>query len=344
MKNKKIILVTGGFGFIGSHLIKYLIKKKYYIINLDKLSYASNKFNLYKIANNINYKFIRGDINNKNIIKNIFSKYKIIALFNLAAETHVDRSIDNPENFFKSNISGVYNLLEVIRKYKKKHLPKNFKMIHISTDEVYGSVKRNIRSLENDTYMPNSPYAATKASADLLIRSYVKTYSLPLIVANCCNNYGPCQFPEKLIPTIILKIINKQKIPIYGKGQNSREWIYVEDHCNALFKIFKNGVMGEKYNIGTGVNLKNIDIAKKIINIFNKKKGMKNKNLIKFVKDRPGHDFRYALDSKKIKRQINWKHKIKINEGLLKTIDWYLENKKWHLSTLKKYKGERLGL
>ena len=345
MKNKKIILVTGGFGFIGSHLIKYLIKKKYYIINLDKLSYASNKFNLYKIANNINYKFIRGDINNKNIIKNIFSKYKIIALFNLAAETHVDRSIDNPENFFKSNISGVYNLLEVIRKYKKKHLPKNFKMIHISTDEVYGSVKRNIRSLENDTYMPNSPYAATKASADLLIRSYVKTYSLPLIVANCCNNYGPCQFPEKLIPTIILKIINKQKIPIYGKGQNSREWIYVEDHCEALLKIFLKGKIGESYNVGSRINIKNVDIAKKLIRILKKYSiPIGNKVKIKFVKDRPGHDFRYALDSKKIQKELKWKSKIDLDQGLLNTFEWYLNNMNFFTSVSKKLYNKRLGL
>jgi dTDP-glucose 4,6-dehydratase len=251
------IIVTGGLGFIGSNLIN-ILKNKYFIINIDKVSYASN-------FNNIdpgikNYKFYKIDINNKIFIKNILKKYNPSIIFNLAAETHVDRSIDEPKQFIESNILGVFNLLESIKNYKKK-----IKLIHISTDEVYGDIKKNYKSKEEDAYNPSSPYSASKASGDLLIKSYIRTYKIPAIITNCCNNFGPNQYPEKLIPTIIYNILNKKPIPIYGTGENLREWIYVKDHCDALIKVAEKGIIGENYNIGSGIVLNNIQIAKKII-------------------------------------------------------------------------------
>ena len=252
----KTVIVTGGLGFIGSNLINILNKKDYFIINVDKLSYASN---LKNINPNIkNYKLYKEDINNKTFIKNILNKYNPSIIYNLAAETHVDRSIDGPKNFINSNILGVFNILESIKNYKKK-----VKLIHISTDEVYGDIKKNYKSKENDAYNPSSPYAASKASGDLLIKSYIRTYKLNAIITNCCNNYGPNQYPEKLIPTIIYSLLKNQPIPLYGNGKNIREWIFVKDHCNALIKISKYGKLGENYNIGSGVVFNNIEIAKK---------------------------------------------------------------------------------
>ena len=254
----KTIIVTGGLGFIGSNLINILCKKKYFIINIDKITYASN-FN--NISKNIkNYKFYKQDINNQNFIKKILNKYNPSLIFNVAAETHVDRSIDGPKQFMDTNIYGVFNILEAIRKFKKK-----IKLIHVSTDEVYGDIPKNKSSKETDPYNPSSPYSASKASSDLLIKSYVRTYKIPAIITNCCNNYGPNQYPEKLIPTIIYKIINEKPIPIYGNGKNIREWIHVEDHCRAIIKISDKGLLGENYNIGSGIELNNIDIVKKII-------------------------------------------------------------------------------
>ena len=234
----KTIVITGGLGFIGSNLINILSKKNYFIINIDKVTYASN-FN--NISNNIkNYKFYKQDINNQNFIKKILDKYNPSLIFNLAAETHVDRSIDGPKQFINSNIYGVFNLLEAIRKFKKK-----IKLIHVSTDEVYGDIINNKSSKESDAYNPSSPYSASKAGGDLLIKSYIRTYKIPAIITNCCNNYGPNQYPEKLIPTIIYKIINNKPITIYGNGRNIREWIHVEDHCSALIKISEQGILGE---------------------------------------------------------------------------------------------------
>ena len=249
------IIVTGGLGFIGSNLIN-ILKDKYFIINIDKVSYASNFKNI--DPNIKNYKFYKQDINNKTFIKNILTKYKPSTIYNLAAETHVDRSIEGPKIFIDSNILGVFNLLESIRNYKKK-----IKLVHISTDEVYGDIKKNHKSKEEDPYNPSSPYSASKASGDLLIKSYIRTYKIPAIITNCCNNFGPNQYPEKLIPTIIYNILNHKPIPIYGKGKNVREWIYVKDHCNALIKIAQKGFVGENYNIGSGIVLNNIQIAKK---------------------------------------------------------------------------------
>ena len=315
----KTIIVTGGLGFIGSNLINILSRKKYFIINIDKVTYASNSRNIKK--NIKNYKFYKQDINNQNFIKKILDKYSPSLIFNVAAETHVDRSIDGPKQFIDSNIYGVFNLLEAVRKFKKK-----IKLIHVSTDEVYGDIVKNKSSRESDPYNPSSPYSASKASSDLLIKSYVRTYKVPAIITNCCNNYGPNQYPEKLVPTIIYKIINKKPIPIYGNGKNIREWIHVEDHCNALIKISEKGLLGENYNIGSGVELNNIDIVKKIVCSFKDINiDLANKAKFVFVKDRPGHDLRYSLNSSKIKKHLKWRCKYNFNEGINKTIIWYID-------------------
>ncbi len=335
----KKVLVTGGLGFIGSNLIKLLLKKNYYVINIDKVSYSSNKFNVKEYDNNKNYKFIKLDINSKKLTK-IFKRYKPIGVFNLAAETHVDRSIDNPSNFIKSNILGTFNLLESFRKFFKSY--SNTKLIHISTDEVFGDVLTG-RSNENFKYKPSSPYAASKASSDHLVSSYVRTFKIPAIITNCSNNYGPCQHPEKLIPKLIYNIINNRELPIYGNGKNSREWIYVMDHCEGLLKVFLRGKKGEFYNIGSNKNLNNLQITKYLINIAKKHISIGKKVKIKFVKDRPGHDLRYALNSNKIKSQLKWNSKTKIFDGLNKTFLWYYNNQKYFKNLKEKDITKRLG-
>ncbi len=334
------VIVTGGLGFIGSNLIKILLKKKYYVINIDKVSYSSNFYNLREYSNLKNYKFFKVDINNEKKILKIIKKFKPKAIFNLAAETHVDRSIDGPESFIKSNIIGVFKLLQAFRKYIEKNKKSLF--IHISTDEVYGDVLSG-RSKEEDPYKPSSPYAASKASSDHLVYSYIRTFKIPAIITNCSNNYGPRQHPEKLIPKLIYNILNNQNLPIYGKGLNSREWIYVDDHCEALVKVLEKGKIGNFYNIGSNINLKNIQISKMLLKIaktnFNIGKNVK----IKYVKDRPGHDLRYALNSRKLIKSLKWKPQINISNGLKKTFDWYLNNPKYYLSLKKKDITARLG-
>ena len=336
----KKVVVTGGLGFIGSNLIKILLKKKYFVINIDKVTYSSNFYNVKNFLKHKNYKFFRSDINNKKKIFEILKRYKPKAIFNLAAETHVDRSIDGPESFIKSNILGVFNLLQVFRKYHKNN--KNSLLIHISTDEVYGDVLSG-RSKEDDAYKPSSPYAASKASSDHLVYSYMRTFKIPAIVTNCSNNYGPRQHPEKLIPKLIYNILNNKNLPIYGKGTNSREWIFVDDHCEALIKILEKGKAGNFYNIGSNLNLNNIKICKRLIKI-GKNKIKTGKNVkIKFVKDRPGHDVRYALNSNKLISNIKWKPKTNIVNGLKKTFDWYLKNPGYFSNIKKKDIIKRLG-
>jgi len=323
----KKIIVTGGLGFIGSNLIELLLKKKYSIINIDKVTYSSNYYNTQEFLKSSNYMFIKCDLNNKSKLSKIIFKYKPICIFNLAAETHVDRSIDRPENFIQSNILGVFNLLEIFREYSKNK--KKTRLIHISTDEVYGDILKG-RSHEEYPYKPSSPYAASKAASDHLVSSYVRTYKIPAIVTNCSNNYGPKQHPEKLIPKLIYNILNNKSLPIYGNGKNSREWIYVEDHCEALLKVFQKGKIGEFYNIGSNKNLDNLEICKFLIKIAKQEIKIGRNVKIEFVKDRPGHDVRYALDSKKILTKLGWKSKMNFEKGLEKTFLWYLKNDKYY--------------
>ena len=334
----KKFIVTGGLGFIGSNLIELLISKNHYVMNIDKVTYSSNFYNTKDYNKFKNYKFIKCDIKDKKLKKIIF-KFKPDGIFNLAAETHVDRSIDNPYSFVQSNIVGVFNLLECFKEYSKKY---NSKLIHISTDEVFGDILSG-RSSEDYPYKPSSPYAASKAASDHLVSSYVRTYKIPAIITNCSNNYGPKQHPEKLIPKLIFNILNNKPLPIYGKGKNSREWIYVKDHCEALFKVFLKGKIGEFYNIGSNKNLNNLQVSNELISISKKKIKLGKKVKILFVKDRPGHDVRYALNSNKIKNSLGWYPRTNFRQGIKLTLDWYYKNKNYYKSLSKKDIVSRLG-
>ena len=334
----KKIIVTGGLGFIGSNLIELLLKKNFYVINIDKRTYSSNLYNTNEFKNSKKYKLIKLDIVNKKIEK-IFFRYKPLGIFNLAAETHVDRSIDNPDSFIHSNIVGVYNLLECFKNFSKNN---KSKFIHISTDEVYGDVIKG-RTSEKYPYQPSSPYAASKASSDHLVNSYIRTYKLRAIVTNCSNNYGPKQHPEKLIPKLIYNIMNNKPLPIYGKGTNSREWIYVKDHCEALIRVFQKGKIGEFYNIGSNKNLNNLLVTKELLKSSKKLIKLGKKVKINFVKDRPGHDIRYALNSNKIKSMLGWYPKTSFKKGIELTLDWYFKNKSYYKTISKKDIIKRLG-
>ena len=332
------LLVTGGAGFIGSNFIIDCIKNfNEKVINLDKLTYAGNLENLSEVKDNSNYQFIEGDILDSSLVNEIFAKYKPSAVVHFAAESHVDRSIDNPNNFLQTNIIGTFNLLESSKIYwdnlaKTEKL--KFRFLHISTDEVFGSLSEQDEPFSEDNrFEPNSPYSASKASSDHLARAWNRTYGLPIITTNCSNNYGPYQFPEKFIPLMILNALDNKKLPIYGDGNYIRDWIYVKDHCDAIFKILKLGAVGEDYNIGGENHKKNIDIVNQICNILDElrpKSDQKSyKNLITFVKDRPGHDRRYAINANKISKELKWKPKETFNTGLQKTISWYLSNETW---------------
>ena len=334
----KKIVVTGGLGFIGSNLIELLIKKNYFVINIDKITYSSNFYNVKEFKSLKNYKFIKCNIGDKKFDK-MMNRYKPSCIFNLAAETHVDRSIDNPDNFIKSNIVDVYKLLESFKKFVKKH---KCRLIHISTDEVYGDIISG-RSTEKYPYNPSSPYAASKAASDHLVSSYIRTYKIPAIVTNCSNNYGPKQHPEKLIPKLIFNILNNRYLPIYGKGLNSREWIYVKDHCEALYKIYLNGKIGSFYNIGSNKNLTNIQVSQELLKIAKKSIKVGKKVKINFVKDRPGHDTRYALNSKKIIKELKWKPKTNFSKGIKLTFEWYNKNMMYYKSLNKRDIIQRLG-
>lgn len=320
------IIVTGGLGFIGKNFIKtYSKHKNKFIINIDTGTYASKDYRKIKYEN-IRYLC---DINNKNKLKKIFQKYKPEAIINFAAETHVDRSIKSSKIFFKTNVLGTLSLLEASRDYINKNNIKKFKFIHISTDEVFGSLKKKEKSFTEKTkYNPLNPYAASKASSDHLVRSFINTYNFPAIITNCSNNFGPFQNKEKFIPMIISKAIKRQSIPIYGNGKQIRDWIFVDDHCEAIIKILNGGQLGECYNIGASNELENIELAKKILNLIQKK--LKNKfnflSLLTYVNDRLGHDYRYSINSTKIKKKLKWSIKINFNKRLEQTIDWYLKN------------------
>ena len=334
------IIITGGLGFIGSNLIELLLNKKFNVVNIDKATYSSNFYNTKDYIGNKNYKFIKCDLNNRSKLSKIIFENKPVGIFNLAAETHVDRSIDGPKEFINSNILGVFNLLEIFRKYFIKN--KKSRLIHISTDEVYGDILKG-RSNEDYPYKPSSPYAASKAASDHLVSSYVRTYKIPAIVTNCSNNYGPKQHPEKLIPKLIYNILNDKPLPIYGNGKNSREWIFVKDHCEALIKVFQKGRVGQFYNIGSNKNLNNLEITRELLKLTKNLVNIGKNVRITFVKDRPGHDNRYALNSNKIKKKLNWKPKTTFKKGIKLTFDWYNNNKNYFKSLSKKDITKRLG-
>ncbi|NPA44740.1 MAG: dTDP-glucose 4,6-dehydratase [Chlorobi bacterium] len=330
---QKTILITGGAGFIGSHVVRLFVNKypNYKIVNLDKLTYAGNLENLTDVANAPNYEFVKGDIIDVEFINSLFEKYKFDGVLHLAAESHVDRSISDPGAFINTNILGTVNLLNAARAIWQDNLGDK-RFYHISTDEVYGSLGSEGFFTEETAYDPRSPYSASKASSDHLVRAYMHTYKLPVVLTNCSNNYGANQFPEKLIPLAINNIKNNKAIPIYGKGENIRDWLFVNDHANAIDLVFHKGKNGETYNIGGNNEWTNIDLIHKLCEIMDSKLGRKqgeSAKLITFVKDRAGHDMRYAIDSSKIQKELGWKPSLQFEEGLEKTVDWYLENENW---------------
>ena len=315
------LLVTGGAGFIGSEFVRQGIKKGYEIVVIDKLTYAGDLERLKEVMNEI--KFYKVDIQNFKACKEIFSKEKPNVVVHFAAETHVDRSIINPKTFLKTNIYGTFNVLEISRKF---HIEK---FINIITDEVYGEIQEGSFT-EDSSLVPNSPYSVSKAAQDMLGRAYHRTYELPVITVRPSNNYGPWQYPEKLIPVVILKALKEEPIPVYGKGLNVREWIYVSDCVEAIFEIIEKGKLGEIYNVGSGIEKTNIEVVKSILYLIGK-----SEKLIKFIKDRPGHDYRYSVNTKKINREIGWVAKTNFEEGIEKTVKWYLDNKNWLESKIK---------
>jgi len=330
---KHTILITGGAGFIGSHLTRLFVNKYpgYQIINLDKLTYAGNLENLRDIESKSNYIFVKGDITDSLFIRQLFNKYKFSAVIHSAAESHVDRSISDPLAFVQTNVTGTTTLLHIANEFWKND-PSNKLFYHISTDEVYGSLGNEGFFTEKSPYDPRSPYSASKASSDHLVRAFYHTYKLPVIISNCSNNYGPFHFPEKLIPLCINNIIHNKPLPVYGKGENIRDWLYVEDHVKAIDLIFHKGRVGETYNIGGHNEWKNIDIIKELCRQMDQKLGREmgtSERLITFVKDRAGHDLRYAVDAGKLMNELGWKPSLQFEEGLSKTIDWYLNNKEW---------------
>ena len=350
----KTYIVTGGSGFIGSNFIRFILNEGYAekIINLDKLTYAGNPKNLSDFQQDERYVFVQGDICNQDIVKELFLIHRPNVVVNFAAESHVDRSIDGPGDFIKTNISGTFTLLQESLRYFQTLENENqelFRFHHVSTDEVFGSLNDNGFFTEETPYDPSSPYSASKAASDHLVRAWQRTFGLPIIISNCSNNYGPYQFPEKLIPLMILNCLAEESLPVYGTGENVRDWLYVDDHCEAIHTIIENGKIGETYNVGGNNEIMNIDIVKTICNILDEIKPSTHlksyMELITFVTDRPGHDFRYAIDSSKLKNELNWQPKETFETGIKKTINWYLENQSWWQDIQNKtYQQERLGV
>ena len=347
----KKILITGGAGFIGSHVIRLFVNKypDYHIYNLDKLTYAGNLLNLTDVENMPNYTFIKGDIVDGDFIMNLFKEHQFDGVIHLAAESHVDRSIENPMEFVMTNVIGTVNLLNAAKAIWKDDF-EGKRFYHVSTDEVYGSLGNEGFFTEETSYDPHSPYSASKASSDHFVRAYNDTYGLPVIISNCSNNYGPNQFPEKLVPLFLNNIRHNKPLPVYGKGENVRDWLYVIDHASAIDVIYHNGADGETFNIGGHNEWKNIDLIKVLIRVMDKKLGRKpgtSEKLITYVTDRAGHDLRYAIDSSKLQNELGWKPSLQFEEGIEKTIDWYLNNQEWLDSTTsgdyQKYYDEMYG-
>ena len=356
MKKNKTIIITGGAGFIGSELIRYLIENtKYKVVNIDKLTYSGNLESLISIEINSNYIFEQIDICDENELKRVFAEHKPDIVMHLAAESHVDRSIDGPKDFIQTNIVGTFVLLEQAKNYWQKlqgTKKEDFRFLHVSTDEVYGDLNGKEDSFIEDTaYDPSSPYSASKASSDHLVRAWFRTYQLPVLITNCSNNYGPYQFPEKLIPHVILNAIEGKELPIYGNGKQIRDWLYVNDHVRALLIVALKGQIGETYNIGGNNEVQNIEVVEKICDILNilipeRLNGLDSyRELITFVQDRPGHDVRYAIDNTKIKTNLGWMPKENFKSGMQKTVEWYLGNLSWYENIQNgSYKLERLGV
>lgn len=348
------ILVTGGAGFIGSNFIHVVLNSctDVQIINLDKLTYAGNLDSLRDVENDSRYTFVQGDICDSELVQRLLAEHRPDAIVHFAAESHVDRSIDGPGAFIQTNIQGTFNMLESVRHYWGEldtiH-KKQFRFIHISTDEVYGSLGKTGFFTEETPYAPNSPYSASKASSDLLVRSYFHTYGLPVIITNCSNNYGPYHFPEKLIPLMILNALEGRSLPVYGNGQNVRDWLYVEDHCRAILKVLEKGKLGEKYNIGGHNEKTNLDIVHTLCDILDEQHPRSDsksyREQIVFVKDRPGHDLRYAIDASKMQRELGWVPEETFETGIVKTVEWYLSHAVWcQRVTDGTYQRERLGI
>jgi dTDP-glucose 4,6-dehydratase len=334
---KKTILITGGAGFIGSHVVRLFVNKysDYKIVNLDKLTYAGNLANLKDIEKKSNYEFVKGDICDADLIQQLFYKHNFDGVVHLAAESHVDRSISNPMEFVRTNVIGTVTLLNVAKHFWKASLdtiPKGKLFYYVSTDEVYGSLGKKGKFKETTSYDPHSPYSSSKASSDHFVRAYHDTFGLPVIISNCSNNYGSFHFPEKLIPLAINNIKNNKPVPVYGKGANIRDWLFVEDHARAIDVIYHKGKVGDTYNIGGNNEWKNIDLIKLLCSMMDKKLGRKkgeSAKLITYVKDRAGHDMRYAIDSSKLQKTLKWRPSLKFEEGLERTVDWYLSNNEW---------------
>ena len=351
---KTVYFVTGGCGFIGANFIQYLLKKtkSKSVINLDKLTYAGNQKNLAEFEQDPRYIFVHGDICDAELVSRLFTEYQPNYIINFAAESHVDRSIDGPAEFIQTNIVGTSVLLQESLKYYstlKGKESERFRFHHVSTDEVFGSLSESGFFTEETPYDPSSPYSASKASSDHLVRAWHRTFDLPVLISNCSNNYGPYQFPEKLIPLMILNCLEEKPLPVYGTGENIRDWLYVEDHCDAIYTILQKGTIGETYNVGGNNEIKNIQIVEVICDVLNDihpaGSGKSYHELITFVKDRPGHDFRYAIDASKLKKEIGWKPKESFNTGIQKTIEWYLKNEEWWKTIQENtYKQERLGI